>query len=304
MELNNKNLEVLSAELKMDKEALINAIIKADAPELKLPERVVYEKSEFDTYIKNLTNQEYHKGKTAGDEMSLKEVKKFASDKYGIVTEGIKTHAEVIELIEKKKSEEYKSAFEGEKDSKVKELLSKVDERAKEVELLQKRLLDTETDYKSQLSAKEMEVKNQIISKEIASIQLPFDIPKNLISNEEKTKYVQTENIKFLTLLKSMYDFDTLDGSIVIKQNGEVLKDKFLNPVKYNAEFAIDFAKKMNINIQSNGTIQRPDGTRITNNFTGSTKEQFNEIMKEKGIVVGSNDYVKYYSEWLKSQQS
>jgi hypothetical protein len=302
MDLNNKNLEVLSAELKMDKEALINAIITPDAPELKLPERVIYAKSDYDILLGNIRNEEYHKGKTAGDEMSLKEIKKFASEKYGINTEGIKSHKEVIELIDKKKSDEYKTLFEGEKDSKVKELLTKNETLTKEIDLFRQKFVETEENYKTQLANKDNEVKRSVIDRELTQVNIPYDIPKNLVSQEERAKYVQTENIKFFTILKSMYDFDILDNSIILKnKNGDILKDKLMQPVKYNSDFALDFAKQMNFNLSTNGGIQRPDGTKITNNFTGASKEQFDAVMKENGIITGSTQYLTYYSEWKKS---
>jgi hypothetical protein len=300
--LNNKNIEVLSAALKIDKETLINSLINVEGKELALPDFVIRTKEEEETYIKNLANQEYHKGKTAESEMSLKELKRLGSEKYGINTEGIKSHAELIDLIEKKKAEEFKAAFEGEGDKKIKEILSKLDEKNKEADLLRTKLLEIEETYKTQLSQKDNEFKKSIKDNELLKIAntIPFALPKNLISVEEKTKYIQTETSKFMTLFNSIYETDIENGQIVVKQNGTVIKDKLLQPEKID-KIAIDFAKQMNFNLSDNGGIQRPDGTKITNNFTGASKEQFDAVMKEKGIITGSNQYLTYYSEWKKS---
>lgn len=302
MELNSKNLEVLSAVTKMDKEQLFNAITKTDAPELKL-DLYVETNENYNTFINNLKNQEYYRGKLVGEEEPLRKAKQKAAEKYGINTDGIKSHWELIELIDKQNAEKFKTAFEGEKDTKVKEMLTQIEKEKKEKEDLRSLLTSTEQKYTSELDQLKNSQKESLINNDLLRIAqtIPFQIPTSITSQEEKAKYVQTETLKYLTLLKTVYQFDYDNNSLIVKKGGEVVKNRLLQPEKLE-NVALEFAKEMNFNLASTKPFT-PGTTQTTANFGGISIDNFNQIMAEKGIKTGSREYLVYLSEFKKQNK-
>jgi membrane-associated HD superfamily phosphohydrolase len=297
MEINEKHLEAMAAALKLSKEDLANE-------ELDLSNRIVYTKEDFETYEKNLKDQEYHSGKSAGYEMPLKESKKRISEQYGIDTEGIKSYDELMEKVLESQLSVKDREFKGSAEEKEKTFLEKIERLKKEKKELQKINADKEAEYESKLTEQLKLYEQTAIDRNLSDIAntLPISIPDS-IENEGKEavmSYLKKQRNNFLTLFKARYDFEQKDGNLIIKDGDNIVHDDVLNPQKPEI-VALEFAKSNFINLKDNEVINRSDSKKYGNNLAGlKTFEEFDGFMKSQGIDRSRNEYAKYYSEWQK----
>jgi hypothetical protein len=297
MEINEKHLEAMAAALKLSKEDLANE-------ELDLTNRVVYTKDEFETFEKNLKDQEYHSGKSAGYEMPLKDSKKRIKEEYGIDTEGIKSYDELMEKVLESEIGKVNKQFKGSAEDKEKAFLEKIERLKKEKKDLQQINADKEAEYESRLAEQIQLHEQTAIDRNLSDIAntLPISVPDS-IENEGKEavmSYLKKQRNNFLTLFKAKYTFEQKDGNLIIKDGENVIHDDVLNPQKPEI-VALEFAKSNFINLKDNEVINRSDSKKYGNSLsTIKTPEDFDAFMEKQGISKTTNEYIKYRLEWKK----
>ena len=298
MEINDKSLEVLSAVLKIDKEILAKGLESGD---IDLTDRVIFLKDEYETLEKNLKNQEYHKGKDAMFEMSLKEQKKKVADTYGIDTEGIKDFDTLFEKAITHKENEIKTTY---KDSTTKDsekILKQIEELKKNESLLRDKLKTTEETYEQKLSEKDLQFNDSLNNSEFMKVvnSIPFEVPKYVISEgkEAEMNFIKAEREKFLVMFKSKYKLDRIENKLIVKDGEEIIKNNLLEPEKIE-NIALNFAKTNYFNLTDKTVINFSDSKKFGNSFQSMSLEQFNELMEEQGIRASDTKYLEYYRKY------
>lgn len=301
MELNDKNLEVLSAGLKMTKEDLTKALL--ENVDLDLSNKVIYEKDDYDKLIKNLSNQEYHKGKEAGTEMPLKDAKKFASETFGIETEGIKDYNSLLDLVVKERERKLKETLKDGANKNSEKYLSEKAEFEKTITGLRDKLQESQSEYEKKLSDQKSENERYAINNDLIKYvkSLPLDVPKSVLNEgkEAEMKFLNKQHNNLLTLLRNKFTFELSEGKLIFKNDNGIVKNDLLEPEKPE-NIILDFAKSNYINIKDNKFINRSDSKKYGNVFPGMSIEQFNTLMKDKGIRPHSQEYYSYKSQWKK----
>lgn len=298
MELNDKNLEVLAAGLKIAKEDLTKALTTDEEFNL---ERIVYTDEEWSKLEKNIKDQEYHKGKEAGFEMPLKDLKKDYSEKYGVETEGIKDFKELFDKVLSNETTKLKETFNGNAGDKEKKFVDQIEELKKTEQALREKLQETESTWEQKLQAQMEETNVSIVNNQLLKIadSIPFAVPKE-VQNGGKEKimdFVNKQKDIFLTTYKSKYDFSFEDKKFIIKSGEETVKNNLLEPVD-PSEHALEFAKSNYFNLTENQVINRDGSQKYGNTFHGMPLEDFQAKMKQEGHHPHSNEYAVYLSEW------
>lgn len=187
------------AEVEVSNEEISQGIEKGEF-ELKTDLKV-FKNEDFETLQKNIANTEYQKGKTAGEEMLYKS----GREKLGLEFEG-KTFENFTEAFKTKILKEASI----EPTQKVNELMSDIGK-------LRGTIGEWESKYNNVLSQVETDKKQTRIENTLLS-----KLPKDQLT-------IPIEDVVFI--LKSKNQIDIEENNIVLKQNGEVLKNKLMNPI-------------------------------------------------------------------------
>jgi hypothetical protein len=299
MGLNDKNLEVLSAVLKIDKGDLTKAL--ETEIDLDLSDRVVYTKSDYETLEKNIRNEEYHKGKEAGYEMPLKELRKKVTDTYGIETEGVKDFNTLLEKTVEKIKGESSKLLEDVKSKDNEKFISQIEDLKKDNDGLRNTILEKETTFEQQLNELKTANQTSVINNELMKIanSLPFDVPKSILSKgkDAEMNFIKAQQSNFLTLFKANHEAEIVDNKLVIKKDGEIIKNDIKN-AEDPERIALDFAKSNYINLKTSEFINRGGSQKYGNELRGMSIEDFNSKMKHEGHHPNSIEYLTYLKEY------
>lgn len=302
MELNDKNLEVLSAALKIDKEDLTKAL----ESELDLSDKVIYSKSDYETLLKNIKNEEYHKGKEAGFEMPLKELRKKVNENYGIETEGIKDYNTLLENTIKKIKEESDKLLSDVKSKDNEKFISQIEELKNDKQSLISKIEEEKETFEQQLNELKNANQTSIINNELMKLatSIPFNVPKSILSQgkDAEMNYIKAQQNNFLTLFKASHEVDIADGKIVIKKDGEIIKNNIMEAEKPET-IALAFAKSNYMNLKTNEVINRGSSQKFGSILHGMSQEDFDAKMKEEGHHPNSLEYLKYYKEFMEKNK-
>lgn len=261
-------IKTLADTLKVDATKLTEALNSKEDVTLELPKLKVFTEDEFSQLENNLKKLGYNDGKTAGTEMTAKELKKLA----GVEVES-KDITKIVEAITSKVKE----------DANI-EPNKKVEEFKKSLSELQKIVAEKETkltELKDIYSKKELE--NKIVSL----------IPKNSIGLDNKT---------ILNDMRSNgYDIKEVDGVLTVTKNGTTLKDEIQNPKKFEAvatEFLQD-KKWLKADKNGRGGADEYGGSSISI----KSMDDFEKYTKEKGISPMSEEAKAVLIEARKENQ-
>ena len=242
-----ENLGDVAKAAGIKEEVLKEALESEESVKIEVnPDRVVYEsKEDLETYVNNVSKEK----SKAALEIAVKEKR----NELGLEFEG-KTIDNLVNAIQEKALTDAKI----EPNEKIKGLQS-------DLEKLRTQLTEKDSAYEQLQNKYKVEGQQRTINNKILE-----SLPKEgtIIGQEE-----------MLTLFKSKYDVSLNDeGSIVVSQNGEVLKDNLMNP-KGLSDIANEF---------STSYIKKPDGGRGKGNEGANYKEgtfdSFMKEMDEKGI--------------------
>lgn len=232
------------------------AIKNEQEVDVAIPEGLtVFEGDELTT----LKTNEYSKGKTAGEELAVKEVK----TKMGLEFTGKKVEG-LVEAATKKALEEAKLT----PDKKVAELTEKLNT-----------VTATATELQTKLAEKE---------KEVGQVKLSTELLKNVPAGTT----LEAEDV--LTLMKSKgYEFEMKDGALVAVKDGKVLEDKLAKPLGVK-DVITEFAKERKL-IADEGAGDPPGGRGGNGSGAGATKwTKLSEVKKyfeEQGKSVNGQEF-------------
>jgi len=209
--------------------------------------------------LTTLKTNEYTKGKTAGEELAVKEVK----TKMGLEFTGKKVEG-LVEAAQKKALEDAKLT----PDKKVAELTEK---------------LNTVT-----ATATELQTKLDEKDKEVNEVKLSTELMKNVPAGTT----LDAEDV--LTLMKSKgYQFEMKDGALVAIKDGKVLEDKLAKPLGVK-DVITEFAKDRKL-IAEGGGGDPPSGRGGGGSGAGATKfTKLSEVKKhfeEQGKSVNGQEF-------------
>lgn len=246
--------------IEMDKEVVSKAI-ETGTVEIKTDELITYQKEEFETFKTNLANQEYKNGKTAGAEMLIKD----AREKFELEFEG-KTLDNFADAFKSKVITEAKA----EPSKKIQELTDNFNN----LQSNYNNLNDEYTGFKETISQKETQSKkdNTLLSMMPDSLMVDKDIA--LIALKTKTGI----DVQF-----------SEDGTPLQVVNGQVRKDKSLEPLTLNKDFITDQLSELNLLKKVAGS-SNGDGDSLSGGKAGSY-EAFVKEMENNNIPIGSEKF-------------
>ena len=247
------------AELVKVPAADLEAAIKDEKEvDVAIPEGLtVFEGDELTT----LKTNEYSKGKTAGEELAVKEVK----TKMGLEFTGKKVEG-LVEAATKKALEDAKLT----PDKKVAELTEKLNT-----------VTATATELQTKLAEKE---------KEVGHVKMSTELLKNVPAGTT----LEAEDV--LTLMKSKgYDFEMKDGALVAVKDGKVLEDKLAKPLGVK-DVITEFAKERKL-ITGEGAGDPPGGRGGNGSPAGATKFTKLSELKKHFADQGKSDMGSEFNE-------
>lgn len=259
-------LNVGGVTLNVSKDIITQGIEKGEL-NIETTDLVIKPKADFDIYIANAKKEDYERGKQVGSEMMIKE----AREKHGLSFEG-KTIDNFADALKKKVLEE----------SKI-EPTKKITELETDKEKLQNIVKDLENKHNAFLQIYETEKKQGKIDRELLN-----KLPKEglTISNDD-----------LLLLIKNKIEFDIDNGQVIIKKDGNILKNQnTLNPMTLD-EMLPDLIKPY-ITQRKGGA-----GDHGTNGTGASTIEAFIKEMTTHGIHQGSIAFNQELAKRIKSGQ-
>lgn len=219
--LNKETISKIATKLKLKVEDLESALKSDTEVGVEIPEVSVFTTEELTARDENIGKIKYNEGKTAGVEMGVKEVK----NELGLEFDGkdIKSLASAI----KTKTLE---------DAKI-EPNKKVDELNTVVANLQKTIAEKETE-KSQLVN---QLQTTTLNTKIVSL-----MPTNRNANLNDSEY--------LTLVKASFEFAEEDGKMVVKKDGNIVRNATTqSPLEPKEVIESFFTEKKFIQTPGNG---------------------------------------------------
>lgn len=212
-----------------------------------------FSEDEYSDFVTNLKKNSYDEGRTAGREMTVKELK----EKEGLDFEG-------------KKLEDFTKAY---RDKVMKEAKTEPNQRIQELEN------DLEK-FKNEIipskDAKINELENSFKSTKIESKVSNF-VPDFLANGLTKSDAV--------TILRSAMTFEIDEnGREVVRKNGEVLKDDTLNPIGYEKAIQDELAvRQWNAKPDGRGSQQPSNGVSSDHRGIRSMKD-LDKYYEKNGI--------------------
>lgn len=275
-----ENIEIVINDTKVSisKEDFAKAI-ETKSLAIKDENLMVFNKPDYETRTKNIETQKYNEGKTAGVEMTAKEIKK----KYA------------LEDIEGK---DLGVLFETYADRKIKAANipadKKVIEHEKTISELQDNLKKLTTDNETLISEKE-QIANDFKQKEY---QLQIDNTLNLLVPEASVTETLTRKDIIALFRSNGFDAKMVDGKIVAVKDNEVVKHSVtLEPLSLK-----DVLTKF---VNDKKLIPTEGGRGAGDNTGGDTAgswEAFVKEMEAKGINQGSAKFQEEQSKRIKNK--
>ena len=268
MELNKQIISSIASVYGITAEDLTAKLTSEKQEELKLAGQLF-----TDDEIKTRDSSKYNEGKQAQEEMLVKQAKK----ELGYEFEG-KSFNQLLNYHEEQLKTKYS------KNS---------NERVQELEKDINKLKDTYTQeietYKGQIQDLSGKYKNQSAKNLLLSI-----MPKDTVLKPDA----------LITLFKSEYELDEDNGKVILKQNGEILKDpKTTSPLDVKNVFNDWLVKEKYIST----TPGRGGDNEFGNNtFTGiKTPDQFQTSWQKQNpdLETTSPKFQEDYAKWRETQK-
>lgn len=231
--------------------------------EIKVDALVVRSQDDEKQFVDNIKKEH----ERVGLEIGVKQMK----EKFGLEFDG-KSMETLVEAAQKKALADAKIEPEG-----------KLKEALKNIETL-KQTVTTKEQEVNEIKTQFDQYKNQSTIKTVISSALPekLAIPKD----------------DFMTILQNKYQFDVVDGSVVVKENGEIKKDDLLNPVKPS----VVIEQFISNNPVYLGTPAGGSGGKdSTEPGAKKSLEKFISEMATKGIAPNSAEFNKALDEEIKA---
>lgn len=159
-----------------------------------------------------LTPEKYEEAKAAGEEMSVKSLKR----KLGYEFEG-----KTVEALHEYLSKQIKQSAET-------DVTKATSELKKDIEKLQEKIAQKETEISTLKNQFENDTINNEINSRFNSLQI--EVPSHIKDEKEIEKYLKLEREKGILHFKSQYEFKKDEQKrIIAMQNGQLIKDELAN---------------------------------------------------------------------------
>ena len=161
------------------------------------------------------------------------------------------------------------------------------------VEELQSSLEKLQNQYQTEITEKQtlIEQLNGTIKSEKVNNTLLGSIPKDLKGVNQK---------QALTLLKTEYEFDIEDGNVIVKQGGQILKDKFEKTLSYT-----DVINNYVVNNNwLDGSGRGGDSDKNLKGGKFETKHDLFKYMEQNNIDIESSEGEEMIKKFNESQNS
>lgn len=262
----------------MEKEEVSKAI-EAGELNVKAEDAVIYKKDDFEIFKKNLSDEEYKKGKSAGEEMLVKTLK----EQTGIDVEG-------------KKPDVFINAF---KSKILEEAKVEPSKKIQELEADKTKLLENYKKLETDFTGFKTQVEQQETTRKKDSKFLSF-ITESVPANQ---KLVVDPDIAMMVMrTKAGIDVSFDDkGNPYLAKNGEMLKDsKTLQPIEPKSFIAEQFGP-LNL-LQKQSTGGGSGAGDYTGGGTASGYDAFVKEMKTNGIDPGSEKFALEMNKRIKEK--
>jgi hypothetical protein len=265
-------------EIEMQDEDVSKAIetgeleLKSDKLIEKTEDTIIYSKDDFETYTKNIKDEEYKATKVKAKEMAMKTIR----DEFGFTFEGYQDEKVFASTVKEKIIEEAKI-----------DPSKKVEELNKDLKLVRENLKTKETEFetfKQSIQQKETRAKKDSI---ISTL-----IPKEGL--------VVSSDITLMALKNKGFDVNiTETGKNEFVFNGEVIKDPSTLEATDGKSFVLDKLKEMEL-------ISKPGGGNGGDDETGGGKEggyeAFVKEMKAQDIEEGTSKFSEEMTKRIKDK--
>lgn len=272
IKLNETTLSTIADTLKVNADDLKSALVSETETSI-IPEGTFFTPDELSTREANLGDVKYKEGKTAGAEMTVKDVKNF---------NGLDFEGKDISVLNEKLADKIKSAGSQEPSEKITELNKTIDG-----------LRFSVTDQEGTIS----NLQNKI-TKQGKTTSIMNAMPDNLTMDKTDAA----------TLFELMHDIVDDEGKEVVKRNGSILKDDKLQEPLSLKQSILNFSTEkgwLNGNGNSNGRSGRGNGSNGAPPQTSVhgiiDAETFNAYCTEKGIKPHSKEQTAILAEVMKA---
>lgn len=236
-----------------------------EAHTIKLKEdMIVLSQEEKETMIGNYKED----FETAGREKLLKEMR----DTAGLEYEGVKDPSNFINAFAEKTKKDVLKDAQIEPDKKIESLTKDLDILRSQLTEKDNKFIQLENEYKNKESQRQLDSK-------ILGL-----IPDNTVIDKDD----------LLTIFKTKYELENGEAGVIVKKNGEQLKDDLRNPVgleKVINEFASSYISK------ATGGAGKSDDV---GSFKAGSYEAFEKEMLSAGHKVGSLEFSQKMQERIK----
>lgn len=237
--------EVNGVPVEVPKEEVSKAI-ETGKVEVQAENLITYSKDDFDTFTSNLSNEEYKKGKTAGEEMLIKTAK----EKNGLDFEGKSFE---------KYDEALKNKIISEANIKPNEKITELENKFNTLQESYASLETTHNEYKQGISEKQTRQKKDA--------EILKYIPKDVI----------VESDLALMALKQKAGLDvefSEDGKPILLINGQKAQDNVMNDVLITQDAVLDKLTALNL-------IAKKEGGRGQGDQVQGKKGSYEAFVKE-----------------------
>ena len=242
---------------------------------------LIFAKKDYDLRTANLESTKYNEGKKAGSEITAKEIRDYAKEKYNLDIDAHedKDYKNLLEKMEAKIIIDAKIPVD-----------KKVQEHEKTIGELRGNLTKLQGENE-QLKSEKEQIANDYIQKEH---QLEINNTLNLLVPEKAVTETQTRRDVIALFRANGYDAKMIDGKIVaVNYNkdpkGEVVKHPITLEPEPLQKVLTDFVTAKKLIIVEGG---RGNGDN-TGNDTAGTWDAFIKEMADKGIQTGSEKFAK-----------
>lgn len=245
--------------------------------------------ADYDQLHENLTKQgltkeKYNEAILAGEEMAVKNLKR--DNNLEFEGKSVNNLYEFLNRQIKLKSETDSNKIKAEYEKDIENLRKTISEKEKEIQLITGKVKADKIDY--------------LINNEFNGLQL--EIPAHIKDEKEIANFIKFEKERNKTYFKSLYEFDIENDRLLVKKDGQIIKDELQNPANIG-KLVQDYASSsyMNLKIEKKG---RGEGDRLPVNNVKEFKslDELKEYAKTKGIMPGTSAFDAIHIEWQKNQ--
>ncbi len=263
--------------------------LSEEVQEVNLTKTKHFAEKDYDIMYQNIHDggkkEGYLDGKVAGEEMSVKDIKR---------SKGLEFEGKTVDSLV-----EYYNTIVESKPQKVKEEVST--EYEKDINALRLKLDEKDNEINNLIQKHQNNRIDSVIDNHFNAIQI--EIPSNIADEKQRSEYVKTILDKEKTFFKSKYNFSLENENIIAKNGEQILKDDLQNPL------SIDNLVKSHIESSFIPVKQKKKG-RGDGDYTPThnelsdirTRDEFNQYLDNKKILIASSEGGALYNEWRKLQ--